>query len=88
MLTKDEEIAQHQSSIKVLTERLKELGVGEETAAMTLAEKHRREDEGATLFERSSPAERVALYQEDPKAWQEMIDSHEAAGYRRLLGRK
>jgi hypothetical protein len=82
----DNEIAQHQSSIKVLTERLKELGVGEETAPATLAAKHREQDEAETLFERSTPAERLQLYHDDHDAWQRMMDAHEAAGLRRLFG--
>lgn len=84
MLTKDEEIAQHNDSIKVLTERLKELGVVD--ATKDIASKHRSEDEAESLYDRMTPAEVMELYQTDREKWQEMMDAKEQAGLRKLFG--
>ena len=51
-----------------------------------LTEKHKREDAGSSLFARSTPAEKTQLLMEDPEAYQEMLDAHEAAGLRKLFG--
>lgn len=86
MATKDERIAQAKDLIKVGTEALKELGVLDGDGTVDLAAKHRQQDSDETLFSRSTPAERLHLYETDRDAWQRMMDAHEAAGLRKLFG--
>lgn len=44
-----------------------------------------KEDQDATLFDRLSPAELTALYQNDRPRWEEIIKAKEGAGLRRLF---
>jgi len=83
---RDAEIAQHKESIRVLSSRLRELGAEGDGPSFDLAAKHREEAEAVTLFEKSTPAERLRLYQEDRPAWEKMLDDYEQAGLRRLFG--
>lgn len=73
-------------SVEVFQKARDELGrkLGKEVSN-DLASKHKAEDEAATLFERSTPEERLNLYHTDRDAWQRMLDAHEEAGMRRLF---
>lgn len=73
-------------SVEVFQKARDELGrkLGKEVPS-DLASKHKAEDEAATLFERSTPAERLELFNTDREAWQRMLDAHEEAGIRKLF---
>ncbi len=84
MATTEEQIAQHEENIRVIQAEVDRLRGG--PVPSDLASKHKRQDEEATLFERSTPAERLELYQTNREQWQAMLDAHEEAGMRKLLG--
>jgi hypothetical protein len=99
MPNKDELIAKSKDLIKVGFEGLREagvkLGAGDLRALVELTElhhaegvglsaKHRQEEESTSLFDKMSSAELMELYQTDRPKWQQVIDSVQSAGERKL----
>ena len=82
MATKEEDIAQHEKNIRVLQEEVDRLRGG--PAAPSLSTKHTAEDEAQSLFDRMSSAELMELYQTDREKWQQVMDSVQSAGERKL----
>lgn len=60
----------------------RELG---EPSVTNYMEAHRQEDEGALLFDRLTPAEKLDLYQNNKEEWMRILAAKEAAGARKLL---
>jgi hypothetical protein len=60
----------------------RELG---EPSVTNYAEAHRQEDEGALMFDRLTPAEKVDLYTNNHAEWKRILDAKEAAGARKLM---
>lgn len=83
METREQQIARFKDFIKVGTDGLKELGEHDE-GTTDITSKHRVEDASTSLFEKMTSAELMELYQTDRAKWQEVMDSVQSAGERKL----
>lgn len=83
METREERIARFKDFIAIGQQGLETLGAGDDETP-TPESKRKKEDEGASLFERMSSAELMTLYQTDKEKWQEVMDSVLSAGERKL----
>lgn len=74
----------HPDSIPTLMDRLSGKQDGEERKIQDLSTTHKQEDESTSLFDRMSSKELMELYQTDREKWQQVMDSVQSAGERKL----
>ena len=85
--TKEQLEAQRETLRRHLDLVEKELGGGEANGGGDVTASVEKRDQNAALWERLSPAEKVALFTNDRERWTQIKEAYEAEGLRKLLGR-